>query len=259
MPAHPRPPGDPGPTGSPLSSTSRPSDVGRPGAHPSVDALADAAEGLGGSEAIAAIQAHRDTCAACRDTAAALAAVSTMLAAEPAPVMPPEVFARLEAVVRHENGQRTSHPSAPTPRMPRATLGNFGDHLVAPRKRRLLLPALVAATAASVTGFGGYVLSASSGLNEPPVSSPAYVSASQLGSEASELRSGQDLSAHRFSRAWNCVRGVTQGRITDIASVVIDGEPALLVYTKRSGRTQVTVVTGCDDEPKAGPSTTLPR
>jgi anti-sigma factor RsiW len=45
----------------------------------------------------------------------------------------------------------------------------------------------------------------------------------------------------------------------DLAAGTVDGTPALLVYTKSDGSTQVTVVTGCGaGTPSAGPSAMLP-
>jgi hypothetical protein len=118
---------------------------------------------------------------------------------------------------------------------------------------------LAAAAAATVVGFGAYVISASAGLNEPPV--VAAVDSHDLGAEAIALeRTRGGLSPHRFSQAWGCARQVTAGRITGLASSSVDGTPALLVYTKYDGSMQVTVVTGCaGGTPSAGPSAVLPR
>ena len=57
-----------------------------------------------------------------------------------------------------------------------------------------------------------------------------------------------------------CAREVTVGRITGLLSSSVDGTPALLVYTKADGSTQVTVVTGCGGGyAVGGPSAVLPR
>ena len=93
----------------------------------------------------------------------------------------------------------------------------------------------------------------------PPV--VAAVDIRDLGAEASALeRTSGGLSTHRFSQAWGCAREVTAGRVTGLVSSSVDGTPALLVYTRFDGSTQVTVVTGCGGgTPSAGPSAVLPR
>ena len=110
-----------------------------------------------------------------------------------------------------------------------------------------------------MVGFGAYMISASAGLNEPPV--VAAVNSRDLGVDARALEQASGgLSPHRFSQAWNCARQVTDGRITGLAASSLDGTPALLVYTESGGSTQVTVVTGCGaGAPSAGPSALLPR
>ena len=105
---------------------------------------------------------------------------------------------------------------------------------------------LAAAALATAVGFGGYVISARAGLNEPP-NGAAAVSSGELRQQAGALQAGGALDAHRFSRAWSCAREVTDGRITDLASVTVDGSPALLVYLRSSGVQRVAVVEGCDD------------
>ena len=69
------------------------------------------------------------------------------------------------------------------PRTPRATLGTFGADRSRRPARRWLVPVLAAAAAALVVGFGGYVLSATAGLNEPPVVA-ALSSSEDLGAQA---------------------------------------------------------------------------
>ena len=143
-------------------------------------------------------------------------------------------------------------------RQPRATLGTFGAELEKPRPR-WPLAALAAAAVAVVVGFAAYLISASAGLNEPPV--VAAVNSRDLGVDARALEQASGgLSPHRFSQAWNCARKVTDSRITGLAASSLDGAPALLVYTKSDGSAQVTVVTGCGaGTPSAGPSALLPR
>jgi hypothetical protein len=143
-------------------------------------------------------------------------------------------------------------------RPPRPTLGSFGADLPSFRRSRFLIPALAAVVIAALVGFGGYVLSARAGLNDPPV--VAAVNTTKLGPDAGALEKRLDLSPHRFTRAWQCAREVTSGRITGIAATTVDGAPALLVYIRSHGTTQVTLVMGCNDaEPSAGPSAVLKR
>jgi hypothetical protein len=140
----------------------------------------------------------------------------------------------------------------------RPTLGRFGEDLPRRRLSRRLLPALAGAVAAAVVGFGAYVVSASVGLNEPPV--VAAVSSRSLGQQAAALERSTDLDPHRFSRAWQCARQATSGRIVALAKSNVDGTPALLVYTRSGANTMVTVVTGCDrGRPDAGPTALVSR
>jgi anti-sigma factor RsiW len=225
--------------------------------HIAVDELADAAAGVLGAGRTGEVEAHVDSCRECRQTWEALAGVRDLLAAEPAPSMPQHVAQRLGDVLEVEGRLRTTAHASSFLRRP--TLGMFGADLDQPKRSRLVFGALAAVAVAAVVGFGGYVLSATAGLNEPPQTS-AVVNTRQLGAEAHSLLKSADLGPHRFSRAWRCARDVTSGRITAISSVVVDGEPALLVYTRSDDTQLVTVVTGCAaDQPVAGPSTTLPR
>jgi hypothetical protein len=86
------------------------------------------------------------------------------------------------------------------------------------------------------------------------------VNSTQLGKQASALQQAADIDPHRFSRAWQCARQVTDGRIVGLANSRVDGQPALLVYLRSGQSTQVVVVTGCASAaPSAGPSALLPR
>jgi len=232
-------------------------------AHPSLTELAEAAEGLLDDARSAEVQAHLAGCSRCQGNAAELRAVSATLAAAPAPTMPAEVAARLDRVLAGEAVHRLRQPARDEDTEPggswppRVTLGAFGVKRPRRSTRRVLLPALAAAVAAVVAGFGAYVASASAGLNEPPV--VAAVSSSNLGAQASVFeRNG--LEPHRFSRAWQCAREVTDGRIVGLANSTVDGTPALLVFTRSGAATQVTVVTGCaTGRPSAGPSALVSR
>jgi hypothetical protein len=236
--------------------------------HPSLAELADAAEGLLETDRAAEVAAHRADCAECQAHTEALAEVTARLAAVPAPPMPPEVADRLNRILAGERMpsrlravDTDNEDTLPVRRQPppRATLGTFGADRPRRPARRWLVPALAAAAAALVIGFGGYVLSATAGLNEPPVVA-ALSSTEDLGAQAGAVAQRVDLTPHRFSRAWRCARDVTDGRITGIASTTVDGVPALLVYLAEDGGTQVVVVTGCGGEaPSAAASAPVTR
>ena len=134
--------------------------------HPTLDELADAAEDLLSPERAAAIEAHLASCADCRARAASLRTVTAELGAVPATTMPPDVAQRLNRVLVAESAHRDR------PRSTKVTLGNFGANRPAKSTRRWLAPAVAAAAAAAIVGFGAYVASASAGLNEAPWSPP---------------------------------------------------------------------------------------
>jgi anti-sigma factor RsiW len=236
--------------------------------HLTTDELADAAEGLLDPQRAAFAESHIADCADCYAQSAALRTVSATLQAEPTRTMPEAVAHRLNDVVAAEQARRAetsvkasvmeSGLESVAGRQPRATLGTFGAELEKPRPR-WPLAALAAAAVAVVVGFAAYLISASAGLNEPPV--VAAVNSRDLGVDARALEQASGgLSPHRFSQAWNCARKVTDSRITGLAASSLDGAPALLVYTKSDGSAQVTVVTGCGAGiPAAGPSALLPR
>jgi len=86
------------------------------------------------------------------------------------------------------------------------------------------------------------------------------VNSTQLGKQASALPQAADMDPHRFSRAWQCARQVTEGRIVGLANSRVDGQPALLVYLRSDQSTKVVVVTGCASAaPSVGPSALLSR
>jgi anti-sigma factor RsiW len=246
--------------------------------HPALEVLADAAEGLLDPATAAEVEAHLAGCPACRADQAELAAVPALLAAAPAPPMPAAVADRLAAVLAGEQAQRAGAgalqlvgSSRPTParrrsRLPYGTrarphpdLGRFGADLSkVSAGRRWGLPALAAAVAAVLVGFGGYVLSATLGLNEPPTVSVS-TSPGQLGPQARQLLSTSDVDPHRFSQAWWCARRATDQRIVGLASTSSAGRPALLVYVHTPAGLGVTVVTGCDTaDPTAAPWVPVP-
>lgn len=152
--------------------------------HPSVEELADLAEGLvEPAEAARTLRRHLDGCAECRETAEALAEVRTLLGAvEPEP-MPADVMARLDAALaeaartaprsaaeaarRPQETPATTHradppappvraaaaPSAPPARPASAS----GPGRPRPRRRRFAL-LLGAAAALAAVGLGGALL-----------------------------------------------------------------------------------------------------
>jgi hypothetical protein len=232
--------------------------------HISVDELADAAEGLLDPARAAAVDAHVSQCLDCQAAAADLRRITELLAADPAPPMPAAVASRLDSVLAGESDRRTltglvdDRALLSGPRQPKPSLGSFGADLPKRTLRQLLPPVLVSVAVAAVVGFGGYVVSARAGLNEPPTIA-SVVDPRQLGGDARSIEHSYELSPHLFSQAWQCARTVTRGRITGLASVTVDGVPALLVYTRQDGASYATIVTGCAlDTPSAGPSAALP-
>lgn len=226
--------------------------------HVSLDEIADAAEDLLEPDRVAAVDAHLRACVACRSQAEALAAVTVRLASAPTPQMPPAVARSLQAAVADQSAEPARVVSLVDYRARKPSLGVFGADL-RPRRTRWVRPGLMAAAAALLAGFGGYVVSASAGLNEPPAIS-ARLTTQSLGPQAEALARLGDLDPHRFSRAWKCARQVTDGRITGLAETTVNGGRALLVYHRLGGEPVVTVVTGCASAtPTAGPTAPLPR
>lgn len=233
--------------------------------HLTVDELADAAAGLVDDARAAEITDHLAGCRSCAASQAELDQVSVRLAAEPVPPMPAAVADRLAAVISAEQSRRRTGAAGADEQhryelahRAKPSLGTIGSDLVKPSRARFLGRALVACVASAAIGFGGYAVGARAGLGEPQaISSP--LTSSELAPQAEDLRSRSDLDSHWLSQAWSCARKVTDGRITDIARVTVDGSSALLVYTTSGGQARVTVVTGCPDKPKAGTTTELPR
>lgn len=82
--------------------------------HFTADELAEAAAGLLDPARAAAISEHGAGCADCTEMATSLSQVPRLLAAEPAPTMPDDVFTRLEAVVAAESERRAAEgPQSP--------------------------------------------------------------------------------------------------------------------------------------------------
>ena len=76
--------------------------------HITADELSEAAAGMLDPARAAAISEHVAGCADCTEMATALSQVPGLLAAEPAPTMPVDVFTRLEAVVAEESDRRAA-------------------------------------------------------------------------------------------------------------------------------------------------------
>jgi hypothetical protein len=139
---------------------------------------------------------------------ARLSRVTAVLAAEPAPSMPPQVAERLAGALAAESAERAATRPARQPAAhPRTTLGRFAAPPSHPPRWHRWFPALAAAAAAAAAvGIGGYVLSATAGLNEPPMLSVSIRSA-DLATQADRLLESRDLDPHRFSQGWGCAPG----------------------------------------------------
>ncbi|MFD7579624.1 hypothetical protein [Kitasatospora sp. NPDC059817] len=176
-------------------------------AHPSVDELADLAEGLVESaDAARTLRRHLDDCAECRETADALGEVQALLGAVEAPPMPADVAARLDAALaaaaasaateeEAENAplaasraatptlppRAAAAPAAPPPRPAAPT----GPGRPRPRRRRAgLLLGATAALAAIALGAALLLHPADQDDQHPTLSAGAPASAS-LGTGAS--------------------------------------------------------------------------
>ena len=71
-----------------------------------------------GTRESARVRAHLDGCARCTAAADDLAAVSTFLASVPAPPMPDDITARIEAALATEAASRAASPAVPAARGP---------------------------------------------------------------------------------------------------------------------------------------------
>jgi hypothetical protein len=240
--------------------------------HIDIDELADAAEGILSPDRAAEIEDHLTVCGQCRDNAQALAGVQDLLSTAPVESMPDEVFARLQASLAEEQLHREGGGTSSTPesgptddgkdvpdhgkrrargggRLPKPYLAeHFTDTLQSGRRLRgrFAAGAIGAAVLAASVGFGSYMLSASAGTAEPPADQPIVAQTGELAPTATaELRSG-DLNSHPFSRAWWCVKSVTDGQLSGIRATVIGGESGYLAFLPGNGETKVVFVTGCD-------------
>jgi hypothetical protein len=220
--------------------------------------------------------------------------VHDALGSAPTPSMPEEVFAGLQQTIAAEQRLRESAkarqstgdrfgPSAPvvgTGRPPyvdpsghpsikgggRFPKPNIAEHFTetTPPRRGLRAKfaggAVAAALLASTAGFGGYVLSASTGTDEPPTDRPIVAANPRSLASSAASAAADDLDAYRFSKAWRCARKVTDGTITGIRSTVLDGRPGYLVFLTADSEHRAVFIHGCDtDNPTAGPTVVLPE
>jgi hypothetical protein len=86
--------------------------------HIRADKLARYRAGDLGTRESARVRAHLDGCARCTAAADDLAAVSTFLASVPAPPMPDDITARIEAALAAEAASRAASPAVPAARGP---------------------------------------------------------------------------------------------------------------------------------------------
>jgi hypothetical protein len=150
----------------------------RQSAHVDTEVLAELSAGLIDGKRATRIHAHLAGCQRCAQRSASLTEISTLLASVPSPRMPDDVFARLNATLAQEAGQRSTSSPAP------ARSGDQDNTVVAfsrsakGRRRALTSPvaarAFAAAAAACVVAAGGYTaVQLTSGPSTP--STPKHV------------------------------------------------------------------------------------
>ena len=231
--------------------------------HLGLDDLADLAVGEAPEDpAVAAgAAAHLASCAACQAELAQIRAdfelssssLQALDLAAPEPSghdMPVTVAARLDRALAEEFEARLDNVRPlrrPAPLKAPATASYV-------RQTGFFKIMLAAAALAAAVGFGGYVVSASAGMNEPTAIAPVQVHPDGLASQASQLAEDRDLDPHLFSAAWRCARQVIDDRISGITPVYTNGEATYLVYTRSDGVTYARLLSGCtEDAPLAGP------
>lgn len=133
--------------------------------HPEVEALAFFAEGLLEPDEERNVARHVESCEECSKALDELSNVSQVLAAAPAPELPPDVADRLEQQIAEAVRERAVRqpdpagaPSAPGPADTSAAPGTESapvTHLSERRKRRFGLPRIMMAAAAAVFVVGG--------------------------------------------------------------------------------------------------------
>lgn len=133
--------------------------------HFDTDTLADHAEGVLDAERDARVRSHLSSCAQCRDVVEQLHGVSTMLASLPAPSMPDDVSARIEASIAHLQHERAGYVRGTSPGTPNGPRRNWFTNLFAGR------PQLLAGAAVLVVGLiftGGYLATEMNSNDQPP-------------------------------------------------------------------------------------------
>src|SRR5215471_2639339 len=167
--------------------------------HIRADKLARYRAGDLGTRESARVRAHLDGCARCTAAADDLAAVSTILASVPAPPMPDDITARIEAALAAEAASRAASPAVPAARGPVAPGPNGAARRAAarsPHKTRsggwlrspvTLRVAAGAAVAVVVLGggFAAIRLAGSTGTSQTAGSSAAEGSGTSSGSGSS--------------------------------------------------------------------------
>lgn len=134
--------------------------------HFDTDALADHAEGILDPARDAQVRDHLASCGQCRDVVDQLTQVSTMLSSLPAPSMPADVSARIEASLANLQHERAGYVRGAHhgPGVSGAR-GNWFTNLFAGR------PQLLAGAAVLIVGLiftGGYLATAFNSNGEPP-------------------------------------------------------------------------------------------
>ena len=219
--------------------------------HLSLDDLADFAVGELPADSAAAVREHLATCSSCRaeldqlgaDLDQVTAELGAMGADAGRPTMPVTVAARLDRVLAGESDSQASGTgggiggdASGTPRRPATPLKAPATATYV-KQTGVVRLMLAAAVAAAVVGFGGYLISASAGLNEPTALSPTQVHPMRWPPGEGPGGERATLMPHVFSAAWRCARKVTAGRITGITLVYVDGNQHYLVYTRSGGIT----------------------
>lgn len=133
--------------------------------HFDTDTLADHAEGVLDPDRDARVRGHLSSCAQCRDVVDQLAGVTTMLSSLPAPAMPDDVSARIEASIAHLQHERAGYVHGAQQGTGRRAGRSWFTNLFAGR------PQLLAGAAVLVVGLiftGGYLATELNSNDKPP-------------------------------------------------------------------------------------------
>ena len=178
--------------------------------HIRADKLASYRAGDLGTRESARVRAHLGGCARCTAAADDLAAVSTLLASVPAPPMPDDITARIEAALAAEAASRAASPAVPAARGPvpvtpgrdgvtrRAAVRNpkiwSGGWLRSPVTLRVAAGAAVAAVVLG-GGFAAIRLARSTGTSGASGSSAANSTSSGSGASGAAAQRSQAAAA----------------------------------------------------------------